>query len=89
LYEMLCGYNAEQIGRNPDQIKTGAVATLIDWLEQDSLDYRVLAVHDLAEITGKRLMTNPAANASERMQSVRKWRARLEAGDLKPVTQPQ
>ena len=47
LYEMLCGYNAEQIGHTPDQMKTGAVAKLIDWLEDDSLDYRVLAVQDL------------------------------------------
>ena len=65
LYEMLCGYNAEQIGATPEQMKTGAIAQLIDWLEEDSLDYRVLAVHDLWEITGKQLMPNPAANASD------------------------
>ena len=85
LYEMLCGYSAEQVGRTPDQMKTGAVARLIDWLEEDSLDYRVLAVHDLLEITGKRLMSNPAANQREREQSVRRWRARLEEGELMPV----
>ena len=39
LYEMLCGYNAEQIGRTPDRSKAGALARLIDWLEEDSLDY--------------------------------------------------
>ena len=88
LYEMLCGYNAEQIGLNPEQMKSGAVLKLINRLEDDSLDYRVLAVQDLWEITGKRLMPNPAANLAERTQNVRRWRARLEAGELKPVAQP-
>jgi hypothetical protein len=85
LYEMLCGYNADQIGRTPDEMRTGALARLIDWLEDDSLDYRVLAVHNLWETTGKRLMPNPAANLKERTQNVRRWRSRLEAGDLQPV----
>ncbi len=89
LYEMLCGYNADQIGHTPEQMKTGAIAQLIDRLENDSLDYRVLAVNDLAEITGKRLMSNPADTLSNRTLSIRKWRARLEAGDLKPVSTPQ
>jgi hypothetical protein len=85
LYEMLCGYTADQIGRTPEQMKSGAVARLIDRLENDSLDYRVLAVHDLLEITGKRLMPDPAANLNERTQNVRRWRTRLQDGDLMPV----
>ena len=36
--------------------KSKCVLRLIDWLEEDSLDYRVLAVHDLGEITEKKLM---------------------------------
>jgi hypothetical protein len=87
LYEMLCGYNAEQIGQSPEQLKMGALARLVEWLEEDSLDYRVLAVHNLAEITGKRLMSNPAASSSERAQAVRRWRSRLEAGELQPLGQ--
>ncbi len=86
LYEMLCGYNAEQIGQTAEQMKSGSLVKLINWLEDDSLDYRVLAVQDLWEITGKRLMPNPAANLAERTQNVRRWRARLEAGELKPVS---
>lgn len=89
LYEMLCGYNADQVGHTPEQMKEGALLKLIDWLESDSLDYRVLAVHDLGEITGKRLMSNPAAPPAERTQSIRKWRARLDEGDLKPLTAGQ
>jgi hypothetical protein len=84
LYEMLCGYNADQIGHTPEQVKSGAIARLIGWLDQDSLDYRVLAVHDLAEITGKQLLPNPAANLSERKLAIKKWRARLDSGELAP-----
>jgi hypothetical protein len=89
LFEMLCGYNADAIGHTPEQMKTGAIAQLVDRLEDNSLDYRVLAVQDLAEITGKRLMANPAANQAERTLAIRKWRARLDAGDLKPVATAQ
>jgi hypothetical protein len=85
LYEMLCGYNAAQIGTTPDETKTGAMLRLIDWLEEDNLDYRVLAVYNLWEITGKQLMQNPAASASVRKLNVRSWRNRLEGGELAPV----
>jgi hypothetical protein len=85
LFEMLCGYNEEQVGRTADEMRSGALLRLIDWLEEDSLDYRVLAVHDLWEITGKRLMPDPAANLKERTQNVRRWRSRLEAEQLQPV----
>jgi hypothetical protein len=84
LYEMLCGYSAQQIGRTAAEMQNGAVARLIDRLEEDALDYRVLAVHNLYEITRKRLMPDPAAKASERARNVKVWRDRLEDGDLVP-----
>jgi len=84
LYEMLCGYNLDQIGRTPEQWKTRALARLIDWLEEDSLDYRVLAVQNLYEITGKRLMSDPAARVRDREKNVRVWRQRLQEGSLQP-----
>lgn len=85
LYEMLCGYNEAQIGQTPAQVQTGAIARLIDWLEDDSLDYRVLAAHNLFEITGKRLMPDPAASRNERARNIKVWRARLESNDLLPA----
>jgi hypothetical protein len=85
LYEMLCGYSAEQIGTTPEEIKTGAISQLIDWLEEDSLDYRVLAVHDLWEITGKQLMPNPAAQATLRKRSINRWRDQLKSNEIRPV----
>ncbi|HEX5470758.1 MAG TPA: hypothetical protein VFW73_02675 [Lacipirellulaceae bacterium] len=89
LYEMLCGYSADEVGHTPEQMKTGAVAKLINWLENDSLDYRVLAWNDLREITGKQLLSNPADTITYRTRGVRAWRERLKKGDLKPVLQAQ
>jgi hypothetical protein len=89
LYEMLCGYSVEQVGKTPEQLKAGTVVPqLIDWLEQDSLDYRVLAAQNLWEITGKRYMPNPASTLAERTRNVKYWRAQLEKGELKPVAAP-
>ena len=88
LYEMLCGYSADQVGRTPEEMKNGAIAKLINWLEDDSLDYRVLAVQDLWEITGKRLMLNPADKLPERTKNVKHWRTQLAEGDLKVVQPP-
>jgi hypothetical protein len=79
---MLCGYNADQIGKTPEQMKLGVIPQLIDRLENDSLDYRVLAVQDLAEATNKRLLQDPAANPTARTRGVREWRLRLEKGTL-------
>jgi len=86
LYEMLCGYNQDQIGRTREQVKNGALAQLIQWLESDSLDYRVLAVENLWETTGKRLMSVPDGSPSERAPGIRAWNQRLESGEpLVPV----
>jgi hypothetical protein len=82
---MLCGYGSEQIGQTAEEVQSGAVSRLINWLEEDTLDYRVLAVHNLAEITGKRFMDNPAANPRVRERNVKVWRARLEEGELVPA----
>jgi hypothetical protein len=82
LYEMLCGYSAEQVGKTPEQIAAGPIPRLIDWLENESLDYRVLAVQDLGEITGKHLMPHPEAGPTERAKGVRIWRERLKAGEF-------
>jgi hypothetical protein len=82
---MLCGCCRDQVGTTPDEVAAGPVGRLIDWLENDGLDYRVLAVQNLAEITGIRLMPNPAASPMVRARGVRLWRARLKAGDVMPL----
>jgi hypothetical protein len=85
LYEMLCGYSQEQVGRTPEERRsaTGPLARLIGWLESDNLDYRVLAVENLYDITGKRLLQNPVnIGPPERNQGIRDWKKRLADGEL-------
>jgi hypothetical protein len=85
LFQMLCGYNAEQIGTQ-EEFPNGLATQLVDWMENDSLDYRVLAVQDMGEITGMRLMPNPAGAPTERARGIRLWRQRLKAGEVAPVS---
>ncbi len=85
LYQMLCGYGAEQIG-TPEEFRSGLATQLVDWMENDSLDYRVLAVQDMGEISGMRLMPNPAGAPSERGRGIRLWRQRIKSGEVAPVT---
>ena len=84
LYQMLCGYGPEQIGK-PDEFRNSLGTKLVDWMENDSLDYRVLAVQDMGEITGMRLMPNPAGSPTERARGIRLWRQRLKDGEVTPV----
>ncbi|MFV2045482.1 MAG: hypothetical protein ACC700_19900, partial [Anaerolineales bacterium] len=82
LYEMLCGYSKDQIGLTAEQRQVGALDRLIDWLENDSLDYRVLASQNLWDITGKHLMPNPAGRPDQRAKGIHRWRQRLKKDDL-------
>ncbi len=92
LMEMLVGYDLGAVG---DTRPTGVLAKLIRWLEHDSLDYRVLAIHNLNEITGvydpdlKRRTANlggfkPNGPIKKRQIAVKKLWQRLEADDLQP-----
>lgn len=75
LFRMLYGYSDEQLA-------AGGAAELVDALEHEDLDARVLAHWNLREITGASLYYEPYANAKKREQSVRQWRERLERGEV-------
>ena len=83
LYEMLCGYSPEQVGATPQERQSGPLARLIGWLESDNLDYRVLAVENLFDTTGKRLLQNPiTVTPGGRNPGIRDWKDRLAKGEL-------
>ena len=86
LYQLLCGFSPAQIGATPEEVQVGALKQLIDWLESDQLDYRVLAFYNLKQITGKQLSYNPAGNAESRARAVRQWRQRLKDNELSPAS---
>jgi hypothetical protein len=85
LFEMLCGYSLEQVGRTPDERSSPGrpLARLIGWLESENLDYRVLAVENLFDITGKRLLQDPRTiGAPDRNPGIRDWKKRLADREL-------
>jgi len=88
LMELLAGYSAQTIGETREERRGGALAKLIGWLENDSLDYRVLAIHNLNEITGTSYLEGyrPSGPIQRRKISVKKLEDRLESGDLLPVS---
>jgi hypothetical protein len=81
LYRMVWGYNREQL-------QQGALKELIDLLEHERLEVRVLAFENLSVITGKRLNYFPSDSIMERQASIRTWRERLDRGELEVVFPP-
>jgi hypothetical protein len=78
LYRMLWGYSAEDL-------KNGADRDLVEGLEHDSLDYRVLAAWNLQSITGlANLGYYPADLAGKRRTPVKSWQKHLRDGKIVP-----
>lgn len=85
LMQMVRGYDAEAIGTTPEAVQEGVLRQLIRWLDNDSLDYRVLAYHNLQEITGKSIGGyRPEHSSTQRQRALRIWRNRLDSGELLP-----
>ncbi len=87
LYEMIRGYSRDQLGTTPQELQTGVLLKLINWLEHDRLEYRVLAFHNLRQLTGKSLLYQPAGSTSTRDRAVRTWRQRLDGNELIDATE--
>lgn len=84
LYEMLRGYTLQEIGQTKEERQNGAIKKLIDWLESDQIDCRVLASHNLEQITGRRGVFNPVGPERTRELAIARYRMRLKDGDLGP-----
>jgi hypothetical protein len=84
LYRMLWGYSKEDL-------EQGADAELVDNLDHEQLDFRVLAFWNLSRLSrnvgdgGYR----PEYTASRRQTAVRRWRERLEAKQIRPDATPE
>lgn len=75
LYRMMWGYNDEQL-------KGGVAKALVETLEHDDLDYRVLAFWNLTRITGQTLTYLPQDTPLKRRAAVAKWVQKLESGQI-------
>jgi hypothetical protein len=75
LFEMLGGYDKQQL-------LEGALAKLVHALDDESLDFRVIAFYNLQEITGIGLHYRPHDNERARRRAYLDWRERLDSGQL-------
>ncbi|MCE9554536.1 MAG: hypothetical protein K8T91_14345, partial [Planctomycetes bacterium] len=75
LYRMLWGHT-------PAGLKNGDARRLVDTLDHEDLDFRVLSFMNLQEITGMGLYYRPEYNASKRKPSIIRWQKRLDEGKI-------
>jgi len=76
LYRMLWGYTQ-------DELKNGQDAKLVEYLNYDSLPMRVLSFWNLKNITGLGLFYRPSDQPAKRQLSIRRWKERLDAGEIR------
>ncbi len=81
LYRMLWGFS-------PEQLQDGMAKELVDSLDIELLDYRVLAFETLRRITGSTQLYQPQFPATRRRTPVTQWRERLKAGEIVYKTVP-
>ncbi len=77
LYRMLWGYNK-------DDLPAGEAAHLVESLDRDNLDFRVLAFYNLRAITNQTFNYRPEATAANRQPAMRRWREQLKDGLIVP-----
>ncbi len=78
LYRMLWGYSRE------DLIAGGQARKLVEYLDDDKLDFRVLSFGNLREITGLGMNYRPEDNRLQRKQSVERWEKKADADEIVP-----
>jgi hypothetical protein len=81
LYRLLWGFSEEDLAGGWD-------ARLVDYLDDDSLDFRVLAIELLRRITGRTLLYRAENTAERRRTHVQRWRERLDSGEIRYETPP-
>ncbi len=79
LYRMLWSYSSEDL-------KQGAANTLVDYLNHDSLDFRVLSFNNLQSITNMGLLYQPQDPPKKRAPHIQKWKEKLKDGKVVPAS---
>ena len=77
LFRMLWGYAAEDL-------TAGEAARLVEYLEHEDLDFRVLSIWNLHAITGAVSSYRPEYPPARRQQYVLRWQQKLAAGEIVP-----
>ncbi|MEO2009203.1 MAG: hypothetical protein ABGX22_11050 [Pirellulaceae bacterium] len=75
MYRSLCGYT-------PQQLNDGGAAKLVDMLESDSMDMRVLGLETLRSITGKTHLYRPEKKPIQQKKPLQDWHTNLLNGEI-------
>lgn len=78
LYRLLQGYS-------PEQLRDGAAEELVEGLDNEAVDIRVLSFWNLHNITGEMNAYRADHTAARRKPAVQRWREQLEAGKIVPA----
>ncbi len=81
LYRMLLGYTDEQLA-------AGRAAELVENLDNDRVEFRVLSIENLKRLTGKTYLYMPAQSEKSRQSKVARWRTELRKGNITVRQQP-
>ena len=84
-FEKLRGAEAEALfrllwGYSPEDLRNGQAEQLVEYLDNDRLDYRVLAYENLKSITKTTTLYRPYYNKKRRGPLVKRWREDLRKG---------
>ncbi|MCA9263821.1 MAG: hypothetical protein KDA60_08215 [Planctomycetales bacterium] len=82
LFRMCWGYD-------DGQLSDGGAAGLVDQLEHESLEFRVLSFENLRQITGSGHLYDPKLSQSRRKRAVLEWRDELENNRIVYKRQPE
>jgi hypothetical protein len=87
LFAMLRGFTPEQIGTTNAELQQGVLLDLVRWLEDDNLDYRVLAIYNLDEFKGTKDLKSyrPDGTPRNRSIAVTKIRQMIEENEFLPL----
>lgn len=69
-------------GFSPEQLTDGGAHLLVDALDSDSTDVRVLAYSNLYEITGKTNLYAPDRDPKSQRRSIQSWQRDLQQGEI-------
>jgi hypothetical protein len=69
-------------GYSDSDINGGAAVKLVEFLDHEQLDYRVLSFWNLQSISGKTLAYRPEYTAAKRRGAVQQWKDRLQDGKI-------
>lgn len=82
LYRLLLGFDNQQL-------KAGAAEQLVADLDHPRVEFRILAIQNLSQMTGKTLLYGPVQSDKHRSSKVSRWKNELKKGKVTMIQVPE